>query len=291
MYDVIIIGKGPAGAQAGIYLGRAGFKTLILYKDGGSLEKADYVENYYGFGKPVEAKKLLQEGVEQARRFNVEFKEDQVVMLLPSEQSVSVQGLKGEYVASYVIIAAGMTRRSLNVPGLRDLEGKGISYCVTCDGFFFRNKKAAIIGYTDYAEHELNNLLMFTKDVYLLTNGNNPEFDVPGEIPVIDKQINGIYGRDSVEGIEFKDGSKQQFDGIFIAYGTADASSFFLKSGIATEKGKIVVDSSKMTNIDRIYAAGDCINTYMQVATAVSDGALAARSVTERLKEDRKRSK
>ncbi len=291
MYDVIIIGKGPAGAQAGIYLGRAGFKTLILYKDGGSLEKADYVENYYGFGKPVEAKKLLQEGVEQARRFNVEFKEDQVVMLLPSEQSVSVQGLKGEYVASYVIIAAGMTRRSLNVPGLRDLEGKGISYCVTCDGFFFRNKKAAIIGYTDYAEHELNNLLMFTKDVYLLTNGNNPEFDVPGEIPVIDKQISGIYGRDSVEGIEFKDGSKQQFDGIFIAYGTADASSFSLKSGIATEKGKIVVDSSKMTNIDRIYAAGDCINTYMQVATAVSDGALAARSVTERLKEDRKRSK
>ena len=291
MYDVIIIGKGPAGAQAGIYLGRAGFKTLILYKDGGSLEKADYVENYYGFGKPVEAKKLLQEGVEQARRFNVEFKEDQVVMLLPSEQSVSVQGLKGEYVASYVIIAAGMTRRSLNVPGLRDLEGKGISYCVTCDGFFFRNKKAAIIGYTDYAEHELNELLMFTKDVYLLTNGNNPEFDVPGEIPVIDKQINGIYGRDSVEGIEFKDGSKQQFDGIFIAYGTADASSFSLKSGIATEKGKIVVDSSKMTNIDRIYAAGDCINTYMQVATAVSDGALAARSVTERLKEDRKRSK
>lgn len=291
MYDVIIIGKGPAGAQAGIYLGRAGFKTLILYKDGGSLEKADYVENYYGFGKPVEAKKLLQEGVGQARRFNVEFKEDQVVMLLPSEQSVSVQGLKGEYVASYVIIAAGMTRRSLNVPGLRDLEGKGISYCVTCDGFFFRNKKAAIIGYTDYAEHELNNLLMFTKDVYLLTNGNNPEFDVPGEIPVIDKQIGRIYGQDSVEGVEFKDGSKQQFDGIFIAYGTADASSFSLKSGIATEKGKIVVDSSKMTNIDRIYAAGDCINTYMQVATAVSDGALAARSVTERLKEDRKRSK
>ncbi|HHT94365.1 MAG TPA: NAD(P)/FAD-dependent oxidoreductase [Clostridia bacterium] len=291
MYDVIIIGKGPAGAQAGIYLGRAGFKTLILYKDGGSLEKADYVENYYGFGKPVEAKKLLQEGVGQARRFNVEFKEDQVVMLLPSEHSVSVQGLKGEYVASYVIIAAGMTRRSLNVPGLRDLEGKGISYCVTCDGFFFRNKKAAIIGYTDYAEHELNNLLMFTKDVYLLTNGNNPEFDVPGEIPVIDKQIGRIYGQDSVEGVEFKDGSKQQFDGIFIAYGTADASSFSLKSGIATEKGKIVVDSSKMTNIDRIYAAGDCINTYMQVATAVSDGALAARSVTERLKEDRKRSK
>jgi thioredoxin reductase (NADPH) len=291
MYDVIIIGKGPAGAQAGIYLGRAGFKTLILYKDGGSLEKADYVENYYGFGKPVEAKKLLQEGVGQARRFNVEFKEDQVVMLLPSEHSVSVQGLKGEYVASYVVIAAGMTRRSLNVPGLRDLEGKGISYCVTCDGFFFRNKKAAIIGYTDYAEHELNNLLMFTKDVYLLTNGNNPEFDVPGEIPVIDKQIGRIYGQDSVEGVEFKDGSKQQFDGIFIAYGTADASSFSLKSGIATEKGKIVVDSSKMTNIDRIYAAGDCINTYMQVATAVSDGALAARSVTERLKEDRKRSK
>jgi len=234
MYDVIIIGKGPAGAQAGIYLGRAGFKTLILYKDGGSLEKADYVENYYGFGKPVEAKKLLQEGVGQARRFNVEFKEDQVVMLLPSEHSVSVQGLKGEYVASYVIIAAGMTRRSLNVPGLRDLEGKGISYCVTCDGFFFRNKKAAIIGYTDYAEHELNNLLMFTKDVYLLTNGNNPEFDVPGEIPVIDKQIGRIYGQDSVEGVEFKDGSKQQFDGIFIAYGTADASSFSLKSGIAT---------------------------------------------------------
>lgn len=291
MYDVIIVGKGPAGAQAGIYLGRAGFKTLILFKDGGSLEKTDYIENYYGYAQPVEAARLLEEGVQQAKRFNVEFVEDEVVMFLSSEEEhIIVKGLKEEYTASYVIIAAGMTRKSLNVPGLKDYEGKGISYCVTCDGFFFRNKKVAIVGYTRFAEHELNDLLMFTKQAYLLTNGKALEFNASGynDVTVIDKQINVIYGEEHVKGIEFKDGSKEEFDGIFIAYGTADASSFCIKSGIATEKGKILVDENKMTNIDRIYAAGDCINSYMQVATAVSDGALSARAVIERLKADRK---
>jgi len=291
MYDVIIVGKGPAGAQAGIYLGRAGFKTLILFKDGGSLEKTDYIENYYGYAQPVEAARLLEEGVQQAKRFNVEFVEDEVVMFLSSEdKNIIVKGLKEEYTASYVIIAAGMTRKSLNVPGLKDYEGKGISYCVTCDGFFFRNKKVAIVGYTRFAEHELNDLLMFTKQAYLLTNGKALEFNALdyNDVTVIDKQINVIYGEEHVKGIEFKDGSKEEFDGIFIAYGTADASSFCIKSGIATEKGKILVDENKMTNIDRIYAAGDCINSYMQVATAVSDGALSARAVIERLKADRK---
>lgn len=294
MYDVIIVGKGPAGAQAGIYLGRAGFKTLILYKDGGSLVKTDYIENYYGYGQPIEASKLLEEGVEQAKRFNVEFKEDEVVMFLSSgDNKIIVKGLKEEYKASYVIIAAGMTRKSLSVSGLKDYEGKGISYCVTCDGFFFRNRKVAIIGYTRFAEHELNDLLMFTKNAYLVTNGKEVEFDVSAvaEVAVIDKQINLIYGDESVKGIEFKDGTRVEFDGIFIAYGTADASAFCVKSGIATDKGKILVDEHKMTNIDRIYAAGDCINSYMQVATAVSDGALAARSIIERLKADRKNTK
>jgi thioredoxin reductase (NADPH) len=186
-----------------------------------------------------------------------------------------------------------MTRKSLSVPGLKDYEGKGISYCVTCDGFFFRNRKVAIIGYTRFAEHELNDLLMFTKNAYLVTNGKEVEFDVSAvaEVAVIDKQINLIYGDESVKGIEFKDGTRVEFDGIFIAYGTADASAFCVKSGIATDKGKILVDEHKMTNIDRIYAAGDCINSYMQVATAVSDGALAARSIIERLKADRKNTK
>ena len=291
MYDVIIVGKGPAGAQAGIYLGRAGFKTLILFKDGGSLEKTDYIENYYGYAQPVEAARLLEEGVQQAKRFNGEFVEDEVVMFLSSEdKNIIVKGLKEEYTASYVIIAAGMTRKSLNVPGLKDYEGKGISYCVTCDGFFFRNKKVAIVGYTRFAEHELNDLLMFTKQAYLLTNGKALEFNASdyNDVTVIDKQINVIYGEEHVKGIEFKDGSKEEFDGIFIAYGTADASSFCIQSGIPTEKGKLLVDENKMTNIDRIYAAGDCINSYMQVATAVSDGALSARAVIERLKADRK---
>ncbi len=291
MYDVVIIGKGPAGAQAGIYLGRAGFKTLILYKDGGSLTKTDYIENYYGYGQPIEAARLLHEGVEQAKRFNVEFKEDEVVMFLSSEDNkILIKGLKEEYTASYVIIAAGMARKSLNVPGLKDYEGKGISYCVTCDGFFFRNRKVAIIGYTRFAEHELNDLLMFTKNAYLVTNGKKVEFDTSAvaDVTVIDKQINLIYGDEFVKGIEFIDGTREEFDGIFIAYGTADASSFCVKSGIATDRSKILADDDKMTNIDRIYAAGDCINTFMQVATAVSDGALAARSVIERLKADRK---
>ena len=291
MYDVVIIGKGPAGAQAGIYLGRAGFKTLIVYKDGGSLSKTDFIENYYGYAEAISAEKLLNEGVLQAKRFNVDFVEDEIVMLQTDEENkVLVKGLKKDYTASYAIIAAGMTRKSLNVPGLKDFEGRGISYCVTCDGFFFRNRKVAIIGYTKFAEHELNDLLMFTKQAFLITNGKELEFDasVYKEVTVIDKPIASIYGEDTIKGISFKDGSNEDFDGVFVAYGTADASSFCVKSGIATEKSRIIVDENLMTNIDRIYAAGDCIGSYMQVAAAVADGAIAARSVTERLKADRK---
>lgn len=291
MYDVVIIGKGPAGVQAGIYLGRAGFKTLIVYKDGGSLSKAEHIENYYAYSKPMDAKELLEEGVLQAKRFGVEFIQDEIIMLQETGDSkVMIKGLKNEYTASYVIVAAGMARKSLNVPGLKEYEGKGISYCVTCDGFFFRNKKIALIGYTKFAEHELNDLFLFTKDAYLLTNGQELEFDAHAyeNVQIIDKPIASIYGEDSVKGIAFKDGSKEDFDGIFIAYGTADASAFCVKSGIATDKSRIVVDQDKKTNIDRIYAAGDCIGSYKQIAVAVADGALASRAVIEKLKAEKR---
>ena len=292
MYDVIIIGKGPAGIQAAIYLGRAGFDTVIISKDSGSLGKAEYIENYYGFSKPIKASDLLNEGIEQAKRFNVDFIDDEVIKISQTDANViSVEGLKKEYTSSYVVIASGMARKSLIVPGLKEFEGKGISYCVTCDGFFFKNKKAAVIGYTKFAEHELNDLMLFTKDIVLLTNGRDIQFDMKGyeNVKVINKPRKEIYGDGSVKGIAFADGSKEDVSGIFIAFGTADSTSFTIKSGIATEKNFIIIDQDHMTNIDRVYGAGDCTGTLMQVAVAAGEGAKTAKTVIERLKTDKKK--
>ncbi|MFA7672656.1 MAG: NAD(P)/FAD-dependent oxidoreductase [Clostridia bacterium] len=292
MYDVIVIGKGPAGIQAAIYLGRAGFDTVIISKDSGSLGKAEYIENYYGFSKPIKASDLLNEGIEQAKRFNVQFIDDEVIKIGQTDnKTISVEGLKKEYTSSYAVIASGMARKSINVPGLKEFEGKGISYCVMCDGFFFRNKKTAVIGYTKFAEHELNDLMLFTKDIVLLTNGKEIQFDLKGyeNVKVIDIPIKEIYGDESVKGIMFTDGSKEEIYGIFIAYGTADSTSFTIKSGIATEKNLILIDMHHMTNIDRVYAAGDCTGTLMQVAVAAGEGAKTAKTVIERLKTDRKK--
>ncbi len=292
MHDAIVIGKGPAGIQAAIYLGRAGFKTLLVYKDEGALVKADEIDNYYGFENGISAKELLDRGTNQAKRFDVEFVQDEVIMLQNmGDNTVTIEGLKKEYQAKFAIIASGLTRRSLNVPGLKNFEGSGISYCVTCDGFFFRNKKVGLVGYTQYAERELNDIFMFTQDVYLLTNGKPIEFDItPFEgLKVIDKPIASIYGETILGGVEFKDGEKEDFAGLFIAYGAADTTAFCVKSGISVVNNHIEIDDKKMTNMDRIYAAGDCTGAYAQISVAVAEGTLAAREVISRLRAERRK--
>lgn len=292
IYDAIIIGKGPAGISCAIYTTRANLKTLVIGKSDSMLLKADKIENYYGFVEPVSGKELLETGVEQALRLGAEIVEDEVVSIEKTD-NFKVTGVNGEYEAKTVLIATGAPVVRVPVKNLDRFEGSGVSYCTTCDGFFYRNKKVGVLGYTDYAIHEAIDLSVFTKDITLYTN--NMPLNVSENLKEsLDKfkintsKIKELQGQDRIEEIVFDDGSKESIEGLFIAYGSASSSSFALKMGIATEGKSIIVNDKMETNIPGLFAAGDCTGVFKQVAVAVGQGALASRQMNDYIRKMRK---
>ena len=292
IYDAIIIGKGPAGISCAIYTTRANLKTLVIGKSDSMLLKADKIENYYGFVEPVSGKELLETGVEQALRLGAESVEEEVVSIEKTD-NFKVTGVNGEYEAKTVLIATGAPVVRVPVKNLDRFEGSGVSYCTTCDGFFYRNKKVGVLGYTDYAIHEAIDLSVFTKDITLYTN--NTPLNVSENLKEsLDKfkintsKIKELQGQDRIEEIVFDDGSKESIEGLFIAYGSASSSSFALKMGIATEGKSIIVNDKMETNIPGLFAAGDCTGVFKQVAVAVGQGALASRQMNDYIRKMRK---
>ncbi len=145
IYDVIIIGKGPAGITASIYLKRANHKVLIIGKDGGALEKTKAIDNYYGFANTISGKELLQQGLEQAKRLEIPVETDEVLSI-GKEENFVVETRNNTYQARTVILATGTSRNTPKIKGIKELEGKGVSYCAICDAFFYRNKPVAVLG-------------------------------------------------------------------------------------------------------------------------------------------------
>jgi thioredoxin reductase (NADPH) len=293
MYDAIVLGKGPAGISASVYLARSGLSVLVVGKEIGALERAEHIENYYGFPEPVSGKELSARGIAQAERLGVAVVPEEVVGI-GMEDSFTVKTQAAEYRARSVLVATGKQRSGLRVPGFEEFRGKGISFCATCDGFFHRGKKLAVVGTGEYAASELGELLHFSKDLTLFTDGGAL---VPGRFPdgiaVITDRIASFEtaapaGIDRLGSIVTVDaeGTKtaHQVDGAFIAIGTAGAADFAAKIGIELRGQDIAVDGNFMTNVPGIFAAGDCIGGFLQVAKAVSDGALAARGMIEFLK-------
>ena len=285
MHDIIIIGGGPAGISASLYTVRTGLSTLIISKGWGSLEKAENIQNYYGLQKDTNGKELLVNGIDQAKELGVEFIEDEVVSLSGFD-GIIVEGLKGEYRSKALIIAMGAPRRKPPFKNLVGFEGMGISYCAACDGFFYRDKKIGVIGYNDYMAHEAVEIREISSDLTILTNGvdlNVSDKD-KGKIEGIDikeDKISGFYGDEFLKGVDFESGEKEEFDGIFIAYGSATGMEMALKTGLLTENGAITVDEKQCTNLPNIFAAGDCTGGFKQISTAVGEGAVAAKSAIE----------
>ena len=292
IYDVIIIGKGPAGMSCAIYTTRANLKTLVIGKSGSMLLKADKIENYYGFENPIGGKELLETGIKQAQRLGAEIIDDEVVSIEQTDR-FKVTGVNGEYEAKTVLIATGAPVVRVPVKNLDRFEGNGISYCTTCDGFFYRNKKVGVLGYTDYAIHEAIDLSAFTQDITLYTN--NMPLSVSENLKeslekfkINTSKIKELQGQERIEDIVFEDGSKESVQGLFIAYGSASSSSFALKMGIATEGKSIIVNDKMETNIPGLFAAGDCTGVFKQVAVAVGQGALASRQMIDYVRKTRK---
>ncbi|HTO35291.1 MAG TPA: FAD-dependent oxidoreductase [Flavobacterium sp.] len=311
-FDVIIIGKGPAGISAGLYLKRSRCEVLIIGKDFGALDKAEKIENYYGLENPISGKELSETGIKQAEQLGIDIFTCEVTSVEatfeePYRFKISAtQGeKKQEFLSKSLLIATGKQRKTLRIPGFDDFNGKGISFCATCDGFFYKNKTVGVLGAGSYAMSELSYLYNLSQDILLFTNGD-PQIEktlldspLPEGVRLITDKLSQIYGteyQDNVSvlaGVETKDneGNIQRHDlqGLFVALGTAGASEFATKLGLATGEGTnagtILTDDGMRTNVPGVYAAGDATGGFLQIVKAASDGAIAAKSIGSDLKE------
>lgn len=282
-YDCVIIGKGPAGITAGIYLKRANKKVLVIGKDGGALDKTEKIENYYGFNY-ISGKELIQRGLEQAKYLDIELDTDEVigVKLNEDENVYVVKTRNREYEAETLILATGTNRKEPKIKGIKEFAGKGVSYCAICDAFFYRNKDVAVLGSGDYALSEAEELLPIAKTITILTNGeelvenrSNRAEEVYSKVKTNNKQIAEFRGDTTLQNVKFEDNTDLNINGVFVAIGTASSTDLAKKLGAIVENNKIVVNSKMETNVQGLYACGDCVGPPYQIAKAVYEGMVA----------------
>lgn len=295
MKDLIIIGGGPAGLTAAIYGLRAGLDLVILEKfsPGGQVINTYEVENYPGFVEPIAGWELMQRMEEQARRLGVEVKNGQVMRIDRNEEENALEvGLAGgdTLQARTVIMATGSTYKKLNVPGEAEFMGRGVSYCATCDGAFFREKVTAVVGGGDTALEEAAFLTRFASKVYLIHRRDgfraskivrDRTLAMEKVEPVLNSIVESINGQDKVESITIEHVNSSEpteiaVDGVFIFIGY-DSNTSCVDPGLLNENGEVVVDQRMKTSVPGLFAAGDMrSNTRKQIVTACSDGATAA---------------
>ena len=280
--DIIIIGSGPAGISAALYAKRAGADVTVISRGSGALAKAEKIENYYGLAGPVTGAELEASGIAGAKRLGVNFVEDEVVGAAMNDDftGLVVQTPNRTYEAKAVVLAAGSTRLAPKIPGLKELEGKGVSYCAICDAFFYRQKTVAVLGEGEYALHEAEILLPHASKVMLFTNGKEPVVEIPDTIEVHKEKIIAVEaenenGMERVCGLRAEDGALTPVNGLFIALGTAGSVDLARKIGAGTENNRVVVVGDMATNVPGLYAAGDCTGGLLQVVKAAYEGAVA----------------
>ena len=284
MYDVIIIGAGPAGISASLYVKRANKSVLVLYSGESQLEKAHLIDNYYGFPNGISGKQLFEDGIAQAEALGVEVKKEEALHVsMNSEMRWDVATTEGSYEAGAVIISTGNKKLKPNIKGIEAFEGKGVSYCAICDGFFYRKKAVAVIGSGDYALSEAADLENIVEKLTVLTNGKPAPKGC--KYNVIEKKIKEIKGDERVGCVEFEDGESLEVNGVFVAEGVAGGADFAKKIGIATEGDTIKTDSHMATNVPGVFACGNVTGGLLQVCKAVYEGAEAGLSAVNFLKE------
>lgn len=283
MKDCIIIGKGPAGLSAALYIRRAGYTPLVIGKDSGALGQSHRIENYFGLEQPVSGDTLFRRGLAQVERLGIEVLCDEVVSVRETN-GFRVCTSSGRIANAHtVLLATGKRRNMPNNFNAAEFLGRGVSQCAQCDGFLFRNRALAVVGSGDHAVAELSHLRTLTDNLSLFTNGATITTDrFPKDIPIVTDRITELYADDlgSLAGIRTEHGD-YPMDGIFLAQGVASASDFAIRMGAIMDGDSIQVDRNYQTNVSGLFAAGDCIGGVLQIAKAVSDGAIAGLSIAE----------
>lgn len=287
---LIIIGKGPAGLSAGIYAGRAGIETSVI---GCSPKVAgDYdIDNYFGFPETITGNELIGRGTLQAQRFGVTILDERVLGVYFTENGFEVKTEAGKYPAKGIIIATGVSRIRPGIKNLDAFEGIGVSYCVSCDGFFFRDKAVMVLGEANFAANQALELKQYTPHVTICTQGKALEMSLEfisrlqaAGIEILESKIVRLEGEESLRSVTFNDGTAMDTEGLFIAMGQASASDFAFSLGLERNGVFIQVDEKQQTNIPGVFAAGDCVGRFLQISVAVGEGALAARSAIKYMK-------
>jgi len=289
--EVLILGSGPAGLSAAIYTARGGLGTHVISHGRSPLKWAGRIENYMGFPEGVEGSELLERSVRQAVKFGAGFAEDEIVSIDASGSDVMLKGAKSSYTGKVLLLATGNPPVRTSLKNAERFEGKGIAYCPTCDGFFYRGLKVGVLGFKDFAADMAMELTDYTGDITIYTNGRQPVFSEKYAAAAQKFRINTdaiarLEGNAFLESIEFSNGTSEKTDGLFIASGSASSADFAAKTGITTKGNLIVVDEDQKTNLDRVFAAGACTTNCRgvnQIATSVGQGALAGKKMLEYL--------
>ena len=274
MSKLIIVGGGPAGISAALYAKRANLDVTVFYMPSSSLNKAHMIENYYGI-EQISGQDLYESGIRQAQRLGIEMIAEEVLSLEWMERFTIVTATNN-YEADAVILATGAYRPTPPIRGLKEKEGKGVSYCAVCDGFFYRKKRVAVLGDASYAAHEAEYLSNLTPNLYVLTNGKEVKDEKLAQFELHTQKIKAIEGEVKIERIIFEDDSVLEVDGLFVAEGSAGSVDLARKIGTLIDNNKIVVDEDMRTNVPGLYACGDCTKGLLQVSKAVYEGAQAA---------------
>lgn len=290
IYDILIIGGGPAGITAGIYAKRAGKKVAIFEKfvPGGQVAQIGEIENYTGFDK-INGFDLAQNFYNHAKSLGLQFLMEEVLKVDFSGEIKKVFTKKNEYKAKAVILATGCKTRELNIAGEQEFKGRGVSYCAVCDGNFFKGQEVAVVGSGDSAVSDAIYLAGICKTVYILTkngfaklrNYSEEEINKYENINVLDKAFSAeIKGHDKVESLVFEQNDQQKelpVSAIFVAIGRTPDTGLFQGQIDLTESGYIKVDENLMTSNKGVFACGDVVDgSLKQIVTATGQGAVVA---------------
>ncbi len=297
-HDFIIIGAGPGGYSAAIYAARYKVDVILLGQmPGGIAATAHDIRNYPGFAQ-ISGMELMNKMLEQAKALEVPIKQETVIDIKKSDQGFIVKTSKEEYIGKKILISTGTQRRELGISREKELTGKGVSYCATCDAGFYKDKVAGVIGGGDAALTAAILLSKFAKKVYIIYR--KPEF-TKAEVSWVDEvkklenvelmfneEVEALIGKEKLEKVKLKSEKEVELNGLFIEIGGLPNTKLAAELGLKLENGTIIVDKDQSTNVPGIFAAGDVTNRpFRQIISAAGDGATACFTAYKQLQKEK----
>jgi thioredoxin reductase (NADPH) len=297
-HDLVIIGAGPGGYSAAIYAARYKMDVLMIGQiPGGIAATAHDIRNYPGFLQ-ISGTELMMKMINQAKELGVPIKQDTVQNVKQYQEGILIQTNKEQILAKKLIIATGTARRELGIPREKELTGKGVSYCATCDAGFYQGKITGVIGGGDAALTAALLLAKFATKVYIIYR--KPEF-TKAEVSWIEEvnktknievmfeeEVAELIGEEKLEKVKLKSEKEIELDGLFIEIGGSPNTKLAQELGLVLENGSIVIDKNQKTSVPNVFAAGDVTDRpFKQIATAVGDGATACFAAFKELQRER----